>query len=641
MVDINSLFPTVEAVGIQVNIAFSNIVLTNSSGVEQRIIKWQDPIRSFNFTRKILGTSDITAIANFYDLTKGSNYSFLYKDRSDYLSNDQGYLYPAPNGTRKHFQVVKKYSVGNNIHYRPITQVNNLTSIKRGNTTLTGWTLSNFGQVSFTNAPAVGNPLKANFDFYVPVTFDSDEFVFKLINQGLFSVDRLLLKEIKQVPFIYPVDKISDTPTTGENIVTFPSNLDYLAENQGYSEYDTETVTLSSGFRTRTTRLQIPFFKQLFGARKTFNQSQIDALLNFWLANKANGAQFYYVDNTLTNQNVLARFNTQELTYTITSNNSVYSLNPLEIKLYRGNITPPLDQPMVAPSDILSRKLMTLARVCNINVPTTEPIVYGFTTSDRDITIDGQVYKANTAFEPTAYEQNASWAVNNQELKTVIDSSEITEAQLASGLFDNAVITVGVVDYLNPPNTLAESIVEQIGDVGEIVTSDTNFTMENLSRGANLLKQSVSIKTSPYCRYNFGDNHCTKNINDYTYTANIVVGDSYDNTKRYFNVDNIEIPNHILVAGYVLFTSGANANLQYMIFDNYYNAATDTTVIVLNVPAFFDVDADAVTLVGGCDKQFSTCKQLYNNAINFGGERSGGNFMPNNDFYVSSPLVQG
>jgi uncharacterized phage protein (TIGR02218 family)/uncharacterized protein (TIGR02217 family) len=641
MVDINQVFPVVESSGIQINLVFSNTVLVNSSGVEQRIVRWQDPIRSYNFSRKLLKSTEITNIANFYDLTKGSNFSFLYRDRSDNTDNGKGVLYPHPDGTRKNFQLVKKYQAGNNIHYRPITQIEVMGSIKSGNTTLTSWTLLNNGQVQFTTAPdSSSNLLSATFDFYVPVTFDSDEFTYKMVGLNIYEIDKLLLKEIKQQLFLYPVDVLADTPSTGTNVINFPTNLDYLAQNEDYSHYDTEIIVLSSGFRKRTTRLEIPFFKQIFGQRKTFNQSQIETILNFWLANKANGAQFYYFDNVLTKQNVLARFDTQELTYTIASTNFVYQLNPLAIKLYRGSVHPTADTPMQTPTNILAYPLMRLARICNITVPTTSGnLVFGFTTADRDITIDGQIYTASTAFEPSALEQNISWTVNNQEIKTVINSSQITEAELASGLFDKATIIVAVIDYLNPPSTLSDAVIEQTGVVGEITTSDTQYIMENLSKACMLLKQPVSYKMSPFCPYNFGDSDCGKDKTQYTYTGTIT--NAGDITKRYFSIDNTGIPDHQCVAGSILFTSGANINLEFMVFDNYHDAATNTTTVTLNVPAFFIPSVgDTVTLQGGCDKQFATCAQLYNNATRFGGFPTGRNFMPNNSFYLSSPIQQ-
>jgi uncharacterized phage protein (TIGR02218 family)/uncharacterized protein (TIGR02217 family) len=640
MVDITQEFPIMEGAGISINLAFSNTILINSSGVEQRIIKWQDPIRSFNFARKILTHGDVVDIGNFYDLCKGCNYSFWYEDKSDYLSDKQGFLYPAPDGSRTDFQVIKKYQIGNNIHYRPITEINVLLQISQGNTILAGWTLHDSGKVSFLTAPSTSTLLKAVFKFYVPVTFDSDQFTYKINSPNTYEVDKLLLKEIKQTPYLYPVDVVQDTPATGVNVVSFPSNIDYLAQNEDSSNYDTEVITLSSGFRYRTPRLNIPIFRQLFGQRKTFNQDQLNILLAFWLANKANAAQFYYTDYVLTGDTILARFNTQELTYTLTSTSYVYQLNPLEIKLYRGTTSPTLDQPLQTPSDILSYPLMTLARVCNISVPTIgSPIVFGFTTADRDITIDGQIYIASTAFEPSALEKNLTWAVNNQEIKTVIQSSQITEAELASGFFDKATVIVAVVDYMNPPTTLSGSIIEQTGIIGEITTSDTLFYMENLSRASTLLKQPISIKTSPYCPYNFGDSKCTVNATTYSYTANVVNATSFTNTPRFLMVDNVNIPDHQLMTGYCMFTSGANNNLSFMIFDNVYQPSTNTTLITLNIPAFFQMLAgDTVILQGGCNKQFSTCSGLYNNAINFGGIPSIGNFMPNNDFYLASPI---
>jgi uncharacterized phage protein (TIGR02218 family)/uncharacterized protein (TIGR02217 family) len=667
VVDINQVFPINESSGIQVTLSFANSILSNSAGVEQRIVYWEDPIRTFNFARKILTASDIATIQNFFTSVSGANYSFLYTDKSDYSDQGAGCLYPLPDGTRTTFQLCKIYQYpsgsygsytsqpvyfsGINTHLRPITQPNVVTSV---NGSTTGWTLGNNGQITFATAPAApanSTPqryylIPAVFSFYVPVTFENDEFEYSLASPTTFQINKLILKEFKQNPYITLVDILSDSSTT--NTTVFPVQLDFLAGNQDFTNYDTEIITLSSGFRNRKAKKSVPFYKHVQGERKTFTQSLLNTLLNFWLSNKGNGALFYYQDTGTTNNQLLARFNTQELTYTLQSNNKIYTIAPLELRVYRsGGLV--LDNPMVSPADLLSTGLLKLARICNITVPMPDGTtnVFGFSTHDRDTTIEGITYLANTAFEPTALQRNINIQVDNQEIKTIISSTAITESMLASGMFDNATITVAAIDYSNPPSVLANALIEQIGVVGQITSSDTQFTMENLTVASSLLRQSCNQHTSYQCRWDFCDvnhkfnpgSHCTLNIANYRWNTSVIDNQTSNGLAlTQIVIGSTAMLSHGLAYGNLYFTSGPNKGISYPIWDNYPYAGG--TLIIFSINLMYQTSVgDTLVVQGGCDKTQSTCQTLYNNYINFGGEPQGGNFMPSNDFYFVSPVA--
>jgi len=675
VVDINQVFPINESAGIQVTLSFANSILSNSVGAEQRIVYWEDPIRNFNFARKILTASDITTIESFFGSVAGSSASFLYTDKSDYNDQGAGCLYPLPDGTRTTFQLCKIYQYpsgtygsytsqpvyfsGVNTHLRPITQPNVVTSV---NGSTTGWTLGNNGQITFATAPAApanSTPqryylIPAVFSFYVPVTFENDEFEYSLASPTTFQINKLILKEFKQVPYITPIDILSDTPIYGNtgvanaDLVVFPTQLDFLAGNQDFTTYDTEIITLSSGFRKNTTRKSVPFYKHVQGERKTYTQSLLNTLLNFWLSNKGNGSLFYYQDTGVSNSLLLARFNTQDLTYTLQSNNKIYDVAPLEMKVYRtGGLI--LDSPMSSPADILSTPLIKIARICNITVPKPDgtTAVYGFSTHDRNIVIAGVTYLANTAFEPTALQRNINIQVDNEEIKTIISSTAITEAMLASGMFDNATITIAAVDYTNPPSTLSGALTEQIGIIGQITSTDTQFTMENLTLGTSLLRQSCTQRTSYQCRWDFCDvnkkfnpySNCTLNIANYRWTTSVSDNQSSNGLSlSQIVISSTAMLSHGLAYGTCIFTSGANQGVAYPIWDSYpYNGGT---LVIFSINLMYQTAiGDTLIVQGGCDKTQSTCQTLYNNYINFGGEPQGGSFMPSNDFYFVSPIA--
>ena len=650
------IFPLIEAVGITTTISFSNTVLINSSGAEQRLVKWQDPLRTFNLTKKILSIGELTLILAFFKNKLGSDIEFLYQDKSDYIaSNGQGVLYPLPDGFRTEFQLCKLYVVGACAHFRAISKPEALVSVP-------GYNLEdcivdyNTGKVVLPSPPAASNNFySVDFQFYLPVIFDGDELDYTIAGLDVYQINKLILKEVKTLPFIYPKDSLADSPSEGANKVVFSTNLDFIANNQSATNYDTETITLSSGYNKRTPRITQPWTKTTLAQRGTFNQSQLETLLRFWLANKGNGAYFYYNSHGSSTNQYLCRFWAQDLNYVLQSNTNIYQIAPLELRVFSqgGAIK---DRPMYNPSDILSAPLLTLARICNITVPligSTE--TYGFTTSDRDITIEGVTYKASTAFDPTAVEKSIDISVDNQEIKTVL-SSEITEAELASGKFDEATITVAVVDYTNPPVHLSDCVIEQEGFVGEITSTDTYFKMENLTKATSLLRKNVSVKTQFLCRYNFcdtparPDSHCTLNINNFQWEAQVIQGVAgFNNRRQFFIHCDTAIATHGLAYGSIYFESGQNIGLEYAIFDNYYDigffgsqTGTGLLIVVVNNALFYDpAVGDTIRLRGGCNKRFETCKNLYNNYINFGGEPAQGRFMPTNDFYNSSTASMG
>jgi len=650
------VFPLIESTGINTTISFSNTILINSSGAEQRLIKWQDPLRSFNLTRKILSLAELLTILEFFKTKLGSDLEFLYQDRSDYIaSNGQGVLYPLPDGSRTEFQLCKLYVAGDCAHFRAISRPETVVSVP-------GYNVAdcvidyNTGKIVLPSAPAVStNYFAVDFRFYVPVIFDGDELDYTIAGPEVYQINKLILKEIKVIPFIYPRDSLVDSSNFGQNKVVFPNNLNFIANNQIATNYDTEIVTLSSGYNKRTPRISQSWTKTTLAQRSTFSQSQLETLLRFWLAHKGNGAYFYYNNFGDSNNQYLARFWSQDLNYVLQSTNNIYQVAPVELRVFTfGN--PIKDAPIQEPTDILSTPLLTLARVCNITVPligTTE--THGFTTSDRDIRIDGVVYKASTAFDPSAVQKTVDISVDNQEIKTIIHS-EITEAELASGKFDEATITVAVVDYSNPPAHLSDCVIEQEGFVGEITSTDTYFKMENLTKAASLLRKNVSVKTQFLCRYNFcdvpasPDSHCTLDINNFQWDAQVIQGVSgFNNRRQFFIHCDTAIQTHGLAYGSIYFYSGANAGLEYAIFDNYYDVGfigsqtqSGLLILVVNNALFYDpAVGDTIRLRGGCNKRFETCTNLYRNSINFGGEPAKGNFMPTNDFYTSSTASMG
>jgi hypothetical protein len=77
-------FPIIPDKDYQTEIQFSNSLLENTEGAEQRIVEWSSPIRVFNLARAALQSDDLNTILDFHEEMKGSKKDFLYRDLSDY-----------------------------------------------------------------------------------------------------------------------------------------------------------------------------------------------------------------------------------------------------------------------------------------------------------------------------------------------------------------------------------------------------------------------------------------------------------------------------------------------------------------------------------------------------------------------------
>lgn len=630
MVDISQVFPINESFDIQTSLQFDTTILRNDRGTEQRVVNWQSPLRTYNISKKLANRTDIQTLGNFYNLTKGSKNSFLYLDRSDhYAATDaakfiafnitsQGVLLPVADGTRTEFQLIKKYTVGDNTHYRIITQpIANTINLKRNGSTVTNWTIGSNGKITFQTPPT--GILTADFKFYVPVRLEQDNFDFQLISHSperlLYSIPQLVLKEVREIPFYYPRDEIDESCDR-----TF--DLDFVFAATESNLYNTESIPLSSGFERQIERSDETIWLSRLGQKNKLNQKNLEILIAFWLCCKGSGCLFNYQDRQYSKNTYPARFNNNTLTYLRRSTLDYYQVNGLELRQFKSGID------IETGFEGLSGNLLTIARVCKIERP--DGVIHGFTTHDRDLVIDGTTYKASTAFDPTALTQKVELSVDNLEIKSVIDTEEISIKDLVSGQYSDAIITIAVVDYTDLPDTLEEAKLEQKGLVGEIKLTNSYYVLENLTRAAALLKQAASVKTSPGCRYEFGDSKCKKDLDDLTY--NVSVTQLYGG-RRSFRISG-SIADNLLEFGKVTFTSGENVGITMNIlsFNN------NIIELFLPTPRAISVN-DTLTVVAGCDKSETTCRDTYDNFINFGGEPSGGKYwMPGNDFLLASPV---
>lgn len=281
-------------------------------------------------------------------------------------------------------------------------------------------------------------------------------------------------------------------------------------------------------------------------------------------------------------------------------------------------------------SDTDIGKFIDISTSCRcVKIARRDGVLFGFTDHDKDLTIAGLVYASRTAINPTASEIKADLSIDNQELRSVLSSDAITDADLVAGKYDGAEVTVALVDFTNLPDSLDNGLhVIMKGIVGEVRSSDTYYKMETLSKPAALLNRNNSKKVQPLCPYQFGDAKCGIDLNASGYVHLATVSAVTSNST--FQIDT-SFANDLLSFGLLAFTSGLNIGLKFEILSQQNNEIR----LFVGTP-YVIVVGDTLTITQGCKKTTDACKG-YNNFVNFGGFPSDGNFIPGSDYLLASP----
>ena len=543
----------------------------------------------------------------------------------------EGVFSPNHDGVRTEFILIKKYSCGNNVHFRPILypDVDNL-KIYQGDVELpqSAYIVAP-DRIVFNSPPPGDQKLTWEGTFKVLCHFEEDKLdyqpIVKSSNNGIFSIPKLILRESRldiDISFL-PTDLFY--PNLNHN---FKLNLTKRCTIS--PSFETNIVSLSSGERKRFSRKDIPSDISSLQQRTTLSQKDIDYLIALWLCTKGSGATFRYPD-LVNDSSILSRFNSVSLSYQNQTSLQIYSLGELQIRRFTEGI-----QQDEGLGDLFANSLLTLCHCILIELTNGEKL--GYTNFSQDLKIGEVIFRAGQALDPTAIERQLGIQSDNQEYKGAF-SDNIDENLLFSDRFREARIITAIVDWKNLPNSLLDLPDEQIqiGYVGEIKSlGGESYTLENLTASSINLRQSRDEKTSPFCQWAFGQDNgdnsgCRREVPFYeTQIASV-------NSRRDFEVWG-EYQN--LTWGKCTFTDGANKSATYAIYRTVSIFGGKTQIQLFTEASGPVATHDSVILAAGCDKTYNTCKNIWNNTINFGNIPSFGNFMPGNDFLLSSPKQQ-
>lgn len=191
-------FPPKIAYGASGGPEFNTSITTTQGGFEQRNINWQKARGRWDVSTGIKNKTDMDAVQAFFRARFGKAYGFRFKDWSDFQAVGQNI--GTGNGTLTTFQLTKTYVSGSNTYVReikkPVTGTVKiyLNSVLQG----AGYTVDlTTGIVTFTVAPTAGVAVTADYDFDVPVRFDTDMLSVRIDGPAQYLWDAIPIVETR------------------------------------------------------------------------------------------------------------------------------------------------------------------------------------------------------------------------------------------------------------------------------------------------------------------------------------------------------------------------------------------------------------------------------------------------------------
>lgn len=244
-------------------------------------------------------------------------------------------------------------------------------------------------------------------------------------------------------------------------------------------------------------------------------------------------------------------------------------------------------------------------------------IAIGLTAHDRDLAIDGLVYRAAPGMTPSAVTRSAALDADSMDVRGALTGGAISEADLLAGRWDGARVSLFATDWSDP----AEQVLLGDGTIGAVETRGGALTAE-LRGVAARLERPVVEETSPECRAELGDARCRvamagrRRFAVVTAIAGAVL-----------TLDGAEPLANAYGGGRLRWFGGANSGLEDAI------ARSDGTAVTLRRAPRFDGTGARVELIEGCDKRLATCAGRFGNALNFRGEP----YLPGIDLLTRYP----
>ena len=239
-------------------------------------------------------------------------------------------------------------------------------------------------------------------------------------------------------------------------------------------------------------------------------------------------------------------------------------------------------------------------------------VTLGFTDHDRDLSFDGIVFRASGGLTARALQQVTGLAVDNSEASGALQHDSLTEADILAGRYDGAELRIWWVNWAD----VAQRRLRFRGALGQIARAGGAFRAELVGLSEPLGRPQGRVYQSG-CSAILGDAQCRVDLGAPTVSVETVVYAMADD-------DRLLVPMLPAFAsgwfgkGRLEVLEGPAAGLGGLIKAD--RGRSDGREIVLWERLAVSVGpGTAVRLIAGCDKRAETCREKFDNFMNFRG----------------------
>jgi uncharacterized protein (TIGR02217 family) len=172
-------------------------VVATASGHEHRNASWAAARGRWDVAHGLRDRAHVAELIAFFRARRGRAHGFRFKDWTDYQGFAQ--VLGTGNGSLKTFQLIKNYASGGVIEARTIAKpVAGTIKVYRNGVLVTSGVSTDTvtGLVTFSTAPAAGVIVTADYEFDVPVRFDTDQMTVTIETYNLGTWAQVPIVEI-------------------------------------------------------------------------------------------------------------------------------------------------------------------------------------------------------------------------------------------------------------------------------------------------------------------------------------------------------------------------------------------------------------------------------------------------------------
>lgn len=257
-------------------------------------------------------------------------------------------------------------------------------------------------------------------------------------------------------------------------------------------------------------------------------------------------------------------------------------------------------------------------------------IVLGFTDHDRALQFEGIDFAASSGLTARSVEQTTGLAVDNSEAVGALSAASIREVDVRAGLFDGAEVRSWLVNWAD----VEQRDLVFRGSLGEVERQGTLFRAE-LRGLAEAINQPRGRVYQRPCAAVLGDDACRFDTAapGYRVVASVI---AVRNATEIVLPGQTGVADAWFVRGRVTVLTGAAAG-QVGVVKRDRETSEGRVIELWEAFAGTVLPGDDLRVEAGCDKRLETCRDKFDNLLNFRGFPS----IPGEDWLVSYPVRSG